>query len=396
MLFITLALASPALAKDDVKGAEAVRRTTASGAYSDVASFFRMHGYVTLGFGHLGRELGTEPYTSPQILVAGLSPRTGRNAFGFKNDAALFIEAEPFDGIGTIIEFHFVGNALNPVLTEAKVTWDIVEPNGSPIGLRLVAGRYWWPFGAHDKEWFSAINRYGLISPAAAETVPAHFNEVGILAEGEVLLADSSGFNWVVSVGNGAPSFEVVDNVNNTPFDYNEDRTLTTRLGYVHAREIEVRAGFSFSTGRLRSGFSGDYDPSDARSWPATFTAFGPDLTLGWDRLRLRSYLYLSTEKLDGAAVSELGRLGFTVEPAYTYPMDFRYLEAVTLHGRVSYASEETLVDGELHRLQYGGGIEAQVTRSFRVRASYLVQVEQKDLPDFDNDAFSVSVSGEF
>ena len=98
--------------------------------------------------------------------------------------------------------------------TEAKLLCDIVETeDGHPFTFRLVGGRYWWSFGIHNDEWFSTINRFYLISPAAAEVVPAHYNEVGIMAEGEIKLADSFGANYAVSVGNGMPSFELMNNV---------------------------------------------------------------------------------------------------------------------------------------------------------------------------------------
>jgi hypothetical protein len=37
--------------------------------------------------------------------------------------------------------------------------------------------------------------------------VPAHYNEVGIMTEGEVKLQDAMGLNYVFSIGNGVPGF---------------------------------------------------------------------------------------------------------------------------------------------------------------------------------------------
>ena len=58
------------------------------------------------------------------------------------------------------------------MLTEAKLSWDLGEYIGNDnLALRLVGGRYWWPFGIHNDEWFSAVNRFALLSPAATDAV---------------------------------------------------------------------------------------------------------------------------------------------------------------------------------------------------------------------------------
>lgn len=175
--------------------------------------------------------MGPGPDGTPNILVSGPgpSPLTGKNEGGFRNDAALFVGGEPFEGVGGIIEIHFVGDATDPVITEAKMTWDVLGEDGGNTTLRLSGGRFWWPFGIHNGEWFSAINRFSLISPAATEVVPAHYNEVGVMAEGEVKLQDAMGLNYVFSIGNGVPGFGMPDNVRKTQFDSNGNRTLTSR-----------------------------------------------------------------------------------------------------------------------------------------------------------------------
>lgn len=129
-----------------------LRRTTPSGQYIDPSSFFRFHGYVSLSNSALGKDLGSESKASPQILVTGTSPRSGENESGFKNDAALFIGGEPFGGISSIIEIHFVGDASDPVITEAKMIWDMIGRDGGSFTLRTVGGRFWWPFGIHNDE----------------------------------------------------------------------------------------------------------------------------------------------------------------------------------------------------------------------------------------------------
>lgn len=116
-------LSDRVLAQDDAEpqDTEDLRRKTPSGQYIDPASFFRFHGYVTLTYAEPQAEFGSEIGVPPQILVSGRSPRTGENEGGFKNDGALFIGGEPFEGVGSVVELHFVGNALeddNPDLSD--------------------------------------------------------------------------------------------------------------------------------------------------------------------------------------------------------------------------------------------------------------------------------------
>ena len=154
---------------------DGLRRSTPSGQYIDPASFFRFHGYISLSYTEAGEELGPDAGGAPNILVGGPgpSPDTGKNEGGFRNDAALFVGGEPFEGVGGVIEIHFVGDADDPVLTEAKLTWDLVDRDD--FTFRVSGGRFWWPFGIHNGEWFSAVNRFSLLSPAATGVVPVHY-----------------------------------------------------------------------------------------------------------------------------------------------------------------------------------------------------------------------------
>jgi len=74
-------------------------------------SYLWLFGYVSLSYAHPQADFGKIPNTAPQILVSSVSPRSGDNEGGFRNDGALFIGGEPFEGVGTVIELHFVGNA---------------------------------------------------------------------------------------------------------------------------------------------------------------------------------------------------------------------------------------------------------------------------------------------
>lgn len=373
-----------------------LRRKTPSGQYLDPASFFRFHGYMSLSYTEAGRALGTEVGGTPQILVPGISPRTGRNEGGFLNDAALFVGGEPFEDVGGVIEIHFVGDATDPVLTEAKMTWDLAGSDGGRLSFRLIAGRYWLPFGIHNDEWFSAINRFSLISPAGGGVLPTHVNEVGVMGEGELRLRTGLGLNYAVSVGNGVPGFDLMGNVRDTQFDANGNRTVTGRVGLVTHTPLDAELGISASGGDLRAAEDGSLAVADPNRYGADYTAVGSDLSLGWRGLGLRSYYYASTEDLSGAPRGQLDRDGFTLEPSYTYRRDAKRFAQVTVLGRYSSADEETLAGQTLGRTQWGLGVNAKVTRSFVARIGFLAQREDDDLADLDNDVFSIGLTNEF
>ena len=375
---------------------QGLRRHTPSGEYTDPASFFRFHGYVTLSYTESGADLGADPGATPQILVPGPG-RRGTTQGGFRSDAALFVGGEPFENVAGLVEIHFVGNALDPVITEAKVTWDVVpvEP-GRQSTFRLIAGRFWTPFGIHNNEWFSALNRFSLVSPAAAEAVPAHVNEVGVMAEGETRLGDGTGINWVASVGNGVPGFDLMPNVMGTGQDGDANRTVTGRLGFVTGSRVRVSLGASGMIGTMRDGEDPSRAVDDVMRYGADVQALGGDLSLRSRRFNLRSYLYWSREGLDEAPVSGLDRLGLTVEPSVTLWSSATSGRAVELVGRASAAREETLSGLTHRRNQFALGLLARVRRMTWVRVGYVGQTEGRDLRSQSNDAFSLGVTTSF
>jgi hypothetical protein len=380
----------------DSAGTESIRRKTPSGEYVDPASFFRFHGYVSLSYTEAGKALGTGPDGTPHILVSSPGPAatTGRNPGGFRNDSALFVGGEPFDGVGGIIEIHFVGDATDPVITEAKLTWDLLE--NSQRTLRLVAGRYWWPFGIHNDEWFSANNRFALLSPAATETVPTHYNEVGAMLEGEAFLAAQLGLNYALSIGNGVPSFSLMPNVRATGADSNDDRSLSGRMGLVIGEKYRSEIGFSLAAGQLRDGEDATRATTDPDRYRADFDAWGIDLTLGWHALALRSYYYASNEDLRAAPLGQLKRDGYTIEPSYSLRFERERYNRVTLLGRYSSVDEQTLGLGTLRRTQLGLGINLQITRSFVAKMGFVAQGEGAQMPSIKNDAFTLSLTDVF
>ena len=118
------------------------------------------------------------------------------------------------------------------------------------------------------------MNHFNLLSPAAAESVPAHDNEVGLMAEGEIRAGTQGGLNYAPSVGNGVPGFEVTDAVRGTAFDANGNRTVTGRLGIVYQPEGgRLEVGFSGAGGTLRTGEDASFATGEVRRYGADFSA---------------------------------------------------------------------------------------------------------------------------
>ncbi len=389
IILIVLFFSSLLPAQDETGGAlDSLSRETASGKYIDPASFFRFHGYVTLTYAEPQKDL------SGQILVSDINPQNGRNEGGFKNDAALFVGGEPIDGLGTVIELHFVGNALDPVITEAKMILDLAR-FGQKGNLKLTAGRFWWPFGIHNDEWFSAVNRFNLVSPAAMQVVPAHLNEVGAALEGVYLFQPHFGANYVLSVGNGVSSFEMPDIVKgpSNAFDYNHDRTLTGRIGLVWNANGRMELGLSYARGLLRNAPLVS-DPADPRYYKADFNASGLDIRILKNGFGLRGYYYLSNENLTAAPRSVLKRHGGTVEPFYRFNpgMKIKYLE---IHARYSYAAEDGFW-GQRRWAQGGLGLHVRFQNKLLFKTGYMRQDEGGILQHLANDVLTISLTAEF
>lgn len=383
-------------AASDALTTHSVRRATASSLYSDTARAYRLHGYATLTFSENGEALGSEVGRTPQTLIPGTSARSGVNPSGFKQDAAVFIGGEPVRGIAAMIEVHFEGNALDPILAEAKLTWDLVGQAGGDAALRLTAGRFWWPFGQHDREWFSTLNAFTALSPAGGEVVPAHYNEVGAMLEGEVVAGRDFGFNYLVAVGNGTPSFELTDNVNGTAFDENENRTVTSRVAFAFRGSSDIDVGFSVAHGTLREGLSTTYAATDPRRFGAKFTAYGPDLSVSSRHFQLTSYYYVSRETLVGAPLPHLNRDGLTVEPRGVFYPRVGNLMELSLHGRFSFSDELNLDGTTFRRLQYAFGASTRVGELLSIKASYILQREKQDATEVPNNIFVLALTAEF
>ena len=246
---------------------------------------------------------------------------------------------------------------------------------------------------SHNDEWFSAVNRFALLSPAATEAVPTHYNEIGLMLEGELVMSSRMGMNYALSIGNGVPSLEMMPVVRSTTADANGNRAFTGRLGLVLMGGLGAELGLSFAGGQMRDGSAPDLSGVDA--FGADFSSFGPDLTVNIGAFGLRSYYYSSTETLDGGPVDDLVRTGMTVEPSYTIKREADRFHTISFIVRYSTAEEENLAGQTLSRDQSGIAVNVEITDGFVGRLGYLIQGESKDLTDLDNDVMSISLISE-
>ncbi|MEM9194495.1 MAG: hypothetical protein AAGF12_35285 [Myxococcota bacterium] len=369
-----------------------LRRDTASGAYSGpTLQFFALHGYATVVLAATEDRFGS---TTPQILLPGIGP-SGVNEGGFTSDSAIFIGTDTNLDLSATVEVHFIGTGFDPVLTEAKVSWQIWrlwEETIPEFTLRLVGGRFWWPFGDHNHEWFSSVNRFNTISPAATIAVPPHHNETGLMLEGEIMFGEELGLNYVLAVGNGPRGFRLSDNVPAGPFDLDSNRAFTGRLEFVWTDRL--RLGFSIAQGKLRIG-DPTLLPMDPNAFAADFLSLGPNLRLSFSGFELRSYFYYSLEMLEQAPRDELIHWGALGELTYTtaaLPVVGRAIPKV----RLSHGRADALPTGDSRETQLGFGVDFEPHEQLRLKFEYVLVRGPDFLEEADSDVFSASLSGSF
>jgi hypothetical protein len=312
---------------------ERFRRKPASGRYLDPESRFSLQGYVTGTFADFQEDFPGEDLPPPgQLLV----PRTDRSSFQY--DWALFLGSRLSDEVSFVVETHFVtrgdGNFRPDIVTtEARVTWMPFEARNA---LRLSLGQYWAPFGSVNDDWFSAVNLFGTF-PLASRAFPLHYNERGVMAEGEFDLGGSRGLNYVLSFGNGVSGMSIEEQHGN---DLDGNKSLVGRLGFFPAGP-SFEIGLSGMTGDFRDAPNPTLPATDPLAFPAAFRAVGADARYSRPSLELRGYGIWSTEELDGAA--DLGRWGFMAEGAFRVARRVRVLREVWLKGRFDRSQLDTL-----------------------------------------------------
>lgn len=314
------------------------KRRPASGRYLDREARFSLQGYVTGSFSDFQEDFPRNGYPPPgQLLVS----RTDKSSFQY--DWALFLGSRLSQNILFVVETHFVtqdNGAPVPaiVTTEAQVTWMPFENRNA---FRVSMGQYWAPFAATQDDWLSAVNLFGTL-PYASMAVPIHYNERGLMAEGEFDLGGNRGFNYALSVGNGVSGMSMMDQHGQ---DFDDDKTLMGRVGFWPAGP-RFEIGLSGLSGQLRPEGQPDAPITDVHRYGASLRAVGVDVRYSRPSLELRAYAIRSTEDLDGA--DDLDRVGLLAEAAVRIARDVPVLREVWLKGRWDRGEGETLEGPEV------------------------------------------------
>lgn len=332
------------------KDAGRFKRRPASGRYLDREARFSLQGYVTGSFSDFQEDFPRNGYPPPgQLLVS----RTDKSSFQY--DWALFLGSRLSQNILFVIETHFVtqdnGSPLPAIVTtEAQVTWMPFENRNA---FRLSMGQYWAPFGATQDDWLSAVNLFGTM-PYASMAVPIHYNERGIMAEGEFDLGGNRGFNYALSVGNGLSGMSMMDQHGQ---DVDDDKTLMGRLGFWPVGP-RFEIGLSGMSGQFREQGQADAPVTDAHRYGASFQAIGVDARYSRPSLELRAYAIRSTEDLDGAA--DLDRWGVLAEGALRVARNVPVLREVWLKGRWDRGQGNTLEGPDVEDEVFTAGLNVR------------------------------------
>ena len=415
LVLCALCSGSVVFAQEDGADSETFKWQTSAGRYTDPSSFFPLHGYVDAVFAGPSADWNEPDPT--QIGPPGqlLIPRTDESSYSF--DAALFFGAELSQRTRLMIETHLVNDpsgagAAGPagftfVLTEATVSWDLIDDY-----LTLSAGIFWSPFGKVNDDWLGAENLFTTI-PRAAAAYPLHFNEKGMRFTGAHAFSETSGFNYVVAVGNGSRNFNLSGL---RSFDENSNKNVSGRIGIFPGLGNDLDIGLSAAYGVLREDSTGVLDVNNPvpEVFEGEYSAFSLDATYKKSGVKLRGYWVTSTESLDPAhnvrSLDNLTRNGAMLEGSYRGELKkpFLGLGALIPKLRFDHLDKDAItLDNQLRggtdpysANVYSIGLSVipvdNVTfDNFYLSLEYHIQ-EEIDGPDLDNNRLVFRLTGKF
>lgn len=403
---------------DPAARAKSFRWETVGGMYLDPTSFFSLHGYVNAVFAGFSRD-----WTAPDPTQVGmpgqlLVPNTRFGAF--QQDLMLMVSSEMSSRNRAMIELHLVSDPMGGPMgaagpagltiawTEANASWDIVPPF-----LTLTGGLYWAPFGTVNQDWMGAQNLFTLI-PRASGAFPAHWNERGVRLHGAVGLGGDFGVNYVLSLGNGIRSYDIMGL---TSFDFDQNKTLVGRVGVFPGLGTKLNVGYSFAFGALRVGGDPTLPADNPQAYAATIIAHGGDVSFAYAGLLVRGYAILSQESFEAAgapAPPTLNRLGALAEVSYLFTpgspwwiiksvlpkVRFDFIDTATLAsgGTVTSPARTAVVSFGVNlypnaEFQYRS--ERYPYENFYLSLEYHIQSEMTGA-SLDNDRFVVKLTGRF
>ncbi len=362
--------------------------------------FLSIHGYASGIFAASFEDEFTSSGEANQAFLPGMQ---GDSKAGFGFDGTFSPGLAIPEGAARL-QIQFVQGS--PTMMQLYARWHILESLDDPPSrakLRLTAGRFWWPFGNHNSEWFSIKNDFNLQTPVATQVVPPHHSPIGAKLDGAVALTEELGLNYTLGTSAG-PRFlaagEQGGPVRNTMPKVNieEQPAVTGRV--VGVMKEKFRLGFSISHGRLRAASMDVEDPDDVRNYPATYLAYGPHARVGVGDLTARLNYYRSEENLEetdeSAENMSLQNWGATADVLYQLPFDLPAIGHLSPKVRFSVAESDNADGTDQTMYQYGGGMNFHPAEPVLLKAEYLLQQEEGALDETPNNLFTASVSVQY
>lgn len=358
------------------------------GKYVDPVSFFSLHGYVNALYAGPSDQWSDGYFNG--LGVPGQMNIPISNVSSFTQDAALWIGSELTDDVSVVIELHLhntgtghhrefegvedpsqVRAAVGLVITEANVRFKILKNY-----LALSAGTFWSVFGIQNKDWLSAQNLFSTI-PLASGAYLTHYNERGVRLDGYVNNGDW-GMNYVFSVGNG---YNTWDFEGYSHLDFNENKTINTRISVFPGLGDQLNVGLSYGTGLIFEQNRDAY-PSTERFYNSEFDAFGLDLTGNYAGLNVRSYFITSNERFYNDQENiKLPNTGLMAEISYDYDLDGK-LGLKSIHPKFRFdrldKSEFTEAESDVYTT-ISAGLNLQIKENLLFSIDYNWLDEEKN-----------------
>jgi hypothetical protein len=364
------------------------------GQYINPSSFFSMHGYVNAVFGGASKNWTDGNFNGLGMPGQLLVPNTNHSAF--TSDEALWISSEMSDKTSLVMELHLVSSpsgtgasgpgGLTIVMTEANATWEIIEKY-----TKVSFGTFWSPFCKVNTEWLGAQNLFALI-PQASGAYITHYNEKGIRLSGYYQKSEKTGFNYAFTLGNG---FNAYDVSGYNSWDFNENKTINTRIGIFPGAGENFEVGFSAGLGDV-SNENMELSSTNITAVKSDFIAIGSDFSLKYNNLTTKGYIIYSEKTFHQNSIEHLvyGN-GIFGEIKYQINIKSSIIESFSPKARIDYlkTSSNFILISDYKFNGYSFGVNFQVNKRFTISLDQNILLENSPI---DNNRFIAKVSAEF
>ncbi|MBI4575182.1 MAG: hypothetical protein HY722_02850 [Planctomycetes bacterium] len=300
-----------------------------------------------------------------------LMPNTDNTSF--VANMAWMLDAEVSENVSAHFEQEFQSNGTAQYINEVNIGWQLCEP------ARLVAGRFWSPFGILNKHWNGWENSFSML-PNASGVLPPHYVDTGAKFEGSLDLG-GMGLNYVAAATNGSSGFVDETTTAFAARDQNQNKTFTARGGLVlmDQEDAYFEAGASWLNGDMSDAAIG----AGALAFPSDLRAFGVDAMATLGPADLRGYWATSTQNFGNAGatkptVEDLDRTGLVAEAELTLVPEAPILGEVRGKFRYDDAELATFQTNSPTRRKtvLGYGVSCYPEENFRIGAEYYTQHE--------------------